>query len=82
MTVSGAPVRPSVRSALKFGHGTMYLVPDLPAVVLGSQFVYDLILGGYVFGFAFNDEAVQYKITPPHSETAFTPATLAAQAVR
>jgi hypothetical protein len=66
----------------KFGHGTMYLVPDLPAVVLGSQFVYDLILGGYVFGFAFNDEAVQYKITPPHSETAFTPATLAAQAVR
>jgi len=47
----------------KFGHGTMYLVPDLPAVVLGSQFVYDLLLGGYVYGFAFNDEPVQYKIT-------------------
>jgi hypothetical protein len=66
----------------KFGHGTMYLVPDLPAVVLGSQFVYDLILGGYVYGFAFNDEPAQYKITAPHSEAAFTPAAFAAQAVR
>jgi hypothetical protein len=66
----------------KFAHGTMYLVPDLPAVVLGSQFVYDLLLGGYVYGFAFNDEPVQYKITPPHPESSFTPATFAAQAVR
>jgi hypothetical protein len=66
----------------KFGHGTMYLVPDLPAVILGSQFVYDLLLGGYVFGFAFNDEPVQYKITPPHSDSTFTPSTFAAQTVR
>ena len=66
----------------KFGHGTMYLVPDLPATVLGSQFVYDLILGGYVYGFAFNGEPVQYKITPPHPESGFTPAAFAAQAVR
>jgi hypothetical protein len=60
----------------------MYVVPDLPAVVLGSQFVYDLILGGYVYSFAFNDEATQYKITAPHAESAFTPAAFAAQAVR
>jgi len=60
----------------------MYLVPDLPATVLGSQFVYDLILGGYVYGFAFNGEPVQYKITPPHPESGFTPAAFAAQAVR
>ena len=66
----------------KFGHGTMYLVPDLPAVVLGSQFIYDLVLGGYVYGFAFNEEPVQYKLTPPHAESAFTPASFAAQAVR
>ena len=66
----------------KFGQGTMYLVPDLPAVILGSQFVYDLLLGGYVYGFAFNDEPVQYKITPPHSESSLTPASLAAQSVR
>jgi hypothetical protein len=66
----------------KFGHGTMYLMPEVPAVILGSQFVYDLVLGGYVYGFAFNDEPVPYKVTPPHSESAFTPATFAAQAVR
>ena len=66
----------------KFGHGTMYLVPDLPAIVLGSQFVYDLLLGGYVYGFAFNDEPVQYKVTAPHPESAYLPATFAAQAVR
>jgi hypothetical protein len=60
----------------------MYLVPDLPAAVLGSQFVYDLVLGGYVYGFAFNGEAVQYKITPPHSDATFTPTAFAAQAVR
>ena len=66
----------------KFGHGTMYLVPDLPAVILGSQFIYDLVLGGYVYGFAFNDDPIQYKVTPPHAENAFTPEALAAQAPR
>jgi hypothetical protein len=66
----------------KFGHATMYLVPDLPAVILGSQFVYDLVLGGYVYGFAFNGDANQYKVTPPHPESAFTPATLAGESSR
>ncbi len=66
----------------KFGQGTMYLVPDLPAVVLGSQFVYDLLLGGYVYGFAFNGEREQYRLTEPHAAETFTPENFAAQAVR
>jgi hypothetical protein len=66
----------------KFGHATMYLAPDLPAVILGSQFVYDLVLGGYVYGFAFNGDANQYTVTPPHPESALTPATLAAESSR
>jgi hypothetical protein len=66
----------------KFAHGTMYLMPDVPAVILGSQFVYDLDLGGYVFAFAFNDEPDGYKITLPHPASIFTPEALAAQAVR
>ena len=66
----------------KFGHGTMYLMPEIPAVILGSQFVYDLVLGGYVYGFAFNGESSGYKVTAPHTEAAFTPAIFAAQAVR
>jgi hypothetical protein len=66
----------------KFAHATMYLAPDLPAVVLGSQFVYDLILGSYVYGFAFNGDPIQYRVTPPHPESAYTPETLLTQAIR
>jgi hypothetical protein len=57
----------------KFGHATMYLIPDLPAVVLGSQFIYDLTLGGYVYGFAFNGDPLQYRVTPPHAASALGP---------
>jgi hypothetical protein len=62
----------------KFSHGTMYLVPDLPAVVLGSEFIYDLLGGGYIFTFAFNDQPVQFKLTEPHKPSDFTPEMLAA----
>lgn len=66
----------------KFGEATMYLMPEIPAVILGSQFVYDFALGGYVFGFAFNDQAQAYKITAPHPANLFTPQSMAARAVR
>lgn len=66
----------------KFGEGTMYLMPEVPAVVLGSQFVYDLALGGYVYGFAFNGQPQGYKVTPPHPAALFTPQSMAARAVR
>ncbi|GIL40049.1 DUF1329 domain-containing protein [Roseiterribacter gracilis] len=61
----------------KFSHGTMYLVPDLPAVVLGSHITYDLVGGGYVFAFAFNDEPVQYKHEAPQGDLVFSPEGLA-----
>jgi hypothetical protein len=61
----------------KFSHGTMYLMPDLPAIVLGSEFVYDLLGGGYVYAFAFNDQPGQFKLTPPHKASDFTPEALA-----
>jgi len=60
----------------------MYLMPEVPAVILGSQFVYDFELGGYVYSFAFNDEPSAYKVTPPHSPSLFTPGSLAARSVR
>jgi hypothetical protein len=66
----------------KFGQGTMYLMPDVPAVILGSQFVYDFDLGGYVYAFAFNDQTDPYKITAPHPASVFTPEALAAKSVR
>jgi hypothetical protein len=66
----------------KFGQATMYLMPDVPAIVVGSQFVYDLQLGGYAFGFAFNGEPSAYKVTAPHPATLFTPEALSARSVR
>jgi len=66
----------------KVAHGTMYLMPDVPAVIIGSQFVYDLTLGGYVLGFAFNDEDAHYKVTPPHAATMLTPEALVIGAIR
>ncbi|HWU56963.1 MAG TPA: DUF1329 domain-containing protein [Rhizomicrobium sp.] len=66
----------------KFGQATMYLMPDVPAMIVGSQFVYDLQLGGYAFGFAFNGEPSAYRVTAPHPATLFTPDSLSARSVR
>jgi len=66
----------------KFGQATMYGMPDVPATIVGSQFVYDLQLGGYAFGFAFNGESSAYKVTAPHPVTLFTPDSLSARSVR
>jgi hypothetical protein len=66
----------------KFGHATMYLMPDVPAVVVGTQFVYDLVLGGYAADFVFAGDRVQYKVTGPHSPYIFSAQGLAAGAER
>jgi len=54
----------------------------VPAMIVGSQFVYDLQLGGYAFTFAFNGESAAYKVTAPHPATLFTPDSLSARSVR
>ena len=66
----------------KFGQASMYLMPDVPAIIVGSQFVYDLQLGGYAYTFAFNGEASAYRVTAPHPATLFTPDSLSARSVR
>jgi hypothetical protein len=66
----------------RFGQATMYLMPDLPAVIIGSQFNYDFELGGYAYGFAFNGEPQAYKVTTPHPPSLFSPEALSARSVR
>lgn len=66
----------------KFAHAVPYLIPDVPATILGSQFVYDFDLGGYVFAFAFNQEPDGYRIMAPHPASTFSPDALSAHAVR
>jgi hypothetical protein len=66
----------------KFGQATMYLMPDLPAVIVGSQFDYDFELGGYAYGFAFNGEPQAYKVTSPHPASLFSSDALSGRSVR
>lgn len=66
----------------KFGQATMYVMPEVPAVIIGSQFVHDFELGGYAYTFAFNAEPVHYKLTAPHPATLFSPDALAARVGR
>jgi len=60
----------------KFSHGTMPLIAELPAVVLGSQVTYDLQAGGYFIGFTFNEQPDGFKPTPMHDPSLFTPESL------
>ncbi len=64
----------------KFGHATMYLMPDVPAIVIGTQFMYDLVLGGYVADFVFAGGRAPYKVTGPHPAFVFSAEGLAASA--
>jgi hypothetical protein len=66
----------------KFSHGSMVAIAELPAVVLGPQFVYDLQYGAYVFDFAFSGAPDGYRVTPPHPAPIFTPEGLAASGIR
>ena len=66
----------------KFSHGSMVSIKELPAVVLGPQFVYDLQYGAYVLDFAFNGAPDGYRVTQPHPPSTFTPEGLAASGTR
>jgi hypothetical protein len=66
----------------KFGHGTMYVLPEVPTIIVGTQFVYDLLLGGYATDFVFAGEHPQYEVTPLHDPSMFSPQALAAGAER
>jgi hypothetical protein len=66
----------------KFGHATMTLRPEIPAVIIGAQFIYDLLQGGYCLDFAFGGARGYYRATPPHEERLFSADALAAGALR
>jgi hypothetical protein len=66
----------------KFSQASMVCIRELPAVVLGPQFVYDLQYGAYVYDFAFDGAPGGYRVTPPHPATTFTPEGLAAAGTR
>lgn len=58
----------------KFSHAVPLPLPEVPAVIQGSQFTYDLIQGGYALAFHF--QAADYKVTAPHEAGTYSPAAL------
>jgi hypothetical protein len=65
----------------KFGHATMMLLPDVPAVIGGSRFTYDLVNGGYCYDFVLSPPG-WYRVTGMHSADIFSPDALAADSLR
>jgi hypothetical protein len=66
----------------KFGHATMMTLPDVPATIIGGQFVYDLLQGGYVYDFALGGPGDYLRVTAPHPARTFEPDALAADQLR
>jgi hypothetical protein len=66
----------------KFGQGTMTLVPEIPAVIIGGQFVYDLLQGGYCYDFSFGGAGGYYRTTGLHRADLFEADALAASAIK
>ena len=66
----------------KFGHATMTLRPEIPAVITGGQFIYDLLQGGYCYDFSFGGAGGYYRVTPAHDARQFSADDLAAGALR
>lgn len=66
----------------KFGQGTMTLVPEIPAVIIGGQFVYDLLQGGYCYDFSFGGAGGYYRPTGLHRADLFEADALAASAIK
>ena len=58
----------------------MMAMPSVPAVIGGSEFFYDLLLGGYCYDFVFSPGA--YRLTPMHSADTFGPEAMAADSLR
>jgi hypothetical protein len=66
----------------KFGEGTMTLLPEIPAVIIGGQFVYDLLQGGYCYDFSFGGADGYYHAVGLHPADAFNADALAAASLR
>ena len=66
----------------KFSHATMMTLPDVPATIIGGQFVYDLLEGGYAYDFALGGRGDYLRVTTPHPARVFEPDALAADQLR
>ena len=66
----------------KFSHATMMTIPELPATIIGGQFVYDLLQGGYVYDFALGGSGNYLRPVMPHEAGVYDADQLAAEQMR
>jgi hypothetical protein len=66
----------------KFSEATMMSLPEVPTTIIGGQFVYDLVQGGYVYDFALGGAGDYLRVTAPHDAAVFEPDALAADQLR
>ncbi len=66
----------------KFSQATMMSLPQVPTTIIGGQFVYDLLQGGYVYDFALGGPGDYLRITKPHPAATFDPDALANDQLR
>jgi hypothetical protein len=66
----------------KFSEATMMSLPQVPTTIIGGQFVYDLLQGGYVYDFALGGPGDYLRVTKPHPAATFEPDALAADQLR
>ena len=66
----------------KFSEATMMTLPEVPATIIGGQFVYDLLQGGYAYDFALGGPGDYLHVTKPHPARVFEADALAADQLR
>jgi hypothetical protein len=66
----------------KFSHASMMTLQAVPATIIGGQFVYDLLQGGYVYDFALGGPGDYIRVVPPHPAHIYDADDLAATQLR
>ena len=66
----------------KFSQGMMDFMPQIPAIILGSQLVYDLPYHAYLLDFSYSRPGGRFRLSAAHPASAFTPEGMAADLQR
>jgi hypothetical protein len=64
------------------GHALPFIAPELPAVVVEPNVLYDVVKGGYAASLLFNERGRHYQKQERKPDDAFTPAALGSSGIR
>ena len=64
------------------GHALPFIAPELPAVVVEPQVIYDLVQGGYAASYLFNERGRHFQKQERKPEAVYTPSALVSKGIR